>query len=121
MKKVITLFLISCLTVLSCKNEQKTEKADSTETQNDGTEVLKGHFVLYDGAAVLQTENKIYGVLLTDKAYELDNLAKKHKSEPTDMVRVEIKGKVTTKSHDKIRWPNKLEITEILNVWPEQG
>ncbi len=120
MKKTIVLVLISCLTVLSCKNNQKTEDTSVPEAeskiQNNDKDILKGHFILYDGAAVLQTDDIIYGVLLTDKAYELEEKAKAYQTEPTDMVLVEVKGKISTKSHDKIRWPYKLEITEIISV-----
>ena len=44
--------------------------------------------------------------------------AKKYKTEPTDMVQVAIRGKITNEKHDKILWPNKVEVVEILNVKP---
>ncbi|MFV0565910.1 MAG: hypothetical protein ACK5NB_08775 [Flavobacteriaceae bacterium] len=126
MKKAIILILTVCLTVVSCKNENKTNGTDTTTAQdsvtnNDGTGILKGSFVLYDGAAVFQTENEIYGVLLTDKAYELNKQAEQYKALPTDMVHAEVKGTISTQSHEKIHWPKKLEITEILHVSPEKN
>ena len=33
------------------------------------------------------------------------------------MVPVEIRGKISTEEHEKIKWPNKIEIVEILNVF----
>lgn len=125
MKNTVILILTACLMVLSCKNDKKNENTDTTTakdtaTNNDGTEILKGSFVLYDGAAVFQNENEIYGVLLTDKAYELNKQAEQYKTLPTDMVYAEVKGTISTKSHEKIHWPKKLEITEILNVLPEK-
>lgn len=79
-------------------------------------DILKGEFVYYDGAAVLQTQDEIYGVLITDKMHELNKKAEAYKSEPTDMVQVEIRGKITNKKDEKILWKNKIEIVEILNV-----
>lgn len=124
MKKTILITLI--LTVFfSCKNESKSEPKEETISsdteertakQSDGLTLLKGEFVYYDGAAVLQTHAEIYGVLVTDKMLELDEIAKKFKKEPTDMVPVEIRGKITNQKDDKILWENKVEVVEILNV-----
>lgn len=126
MKKVFILFL--CISAfLSCKNENKTEQKEESVTsttknrtakQSDGLTLLKGEFVYYNGAAVLQTKSEIYGVLVTSKMLALNEIAKKHKEEPTDMVQVEIRGKITNQKDDKILWENKVEIVEILNVFP---
>ncbi|WP_303316305.1 hypothetical protein Q4Q34_05735 [Flavivirga abyssicola] len=80
------------------------------------SEIIKGEFVYYDGAAVLQTQNEIYGVLITDKMHELNKKAETFKSEPTDMVSVEIRGRITNQKDEKILWENKVEIVEILDV-----
>ncbi|WP_298556609.1 hypothetical protein [uncultured Algibacter sp.] len=124
MKKVIIL-LVCVAAFISCKNENKTEQkeettisnsSERTEKQSDGLTLLKGEFVYYGGAAVLQTHTEIYGVLVTDKTLELNKLAEKHKTEPTDMVQVEIRGKITNHKDEKILWENKVEIVEILQV-----
>ncbi|MGC1205962.1 MAG: hypothetical protein WA839_13890 [Flavobacteriaceae bacterium] len=108
MKKAFILFL--CLSAfLSCKNESKSE-------QKEDLTLLKGDFVYYDGAAVLQTNSEIYGVLVTDKMLELNEMVKPFKKEPTDMVLVEIRGKITTQKDEKILWENKVEVVEIINV-----
>ena len=124
MKKAV--FIILTLTAfVSCKNDTKsnqkeetTSSGDSEKTakQSDGLTLLKGEFVYYGDAAVLQTHAEIYGVLVTDKMLELNKLAEKYKTEPTDMVQVEIRGKITNQKDDKILWENKVEIVEILNV-----
>ncbi|WP_298494403.1 hypothetical protein [uncultured Algibacter sp.] len=126
MKKV--LILLVCLTAfLSCKEEGKSQKLEETVVnddslkttkQNDGLTHLKGEFVYYDGAAVLQTNAEIYGVLITNKFEELNKQAQQYKTEPTDMVQVEIRGRITNEKDDKILWENKVEIVEILNVKP---
>ncbi|MDO5972818.1 hypothetical protein [Flavivirga jejuensis] len=123
MKKIF--FIAFTLTAfLSCKKETKSAENDlitadspeKTAKQNDGLTLLKGDFVFYDGAAVLQTHTNIYGVLITDKMHELNKKAETHKSNPTDMVPVEIRGRITNKKDEKILWENKVEIVEILNV-----
>ena len=78
--------------------------------------MLKGDFVYFDGAAVLQTHADIYGVFVTDKMLELNKQAEVYKKAPTDMVQVEIRGKITNKKDEKILWERKIEIVEILNV-----
>ena len=128
MKKV--LILLICLSAfLSCKKDVKsqtseettiTDDSERTAKQSDGLTLLQGQFVYYDGAAVLQTRAEIYGVLLTDKLKVLDEKAQVFKKEPTDMVFVEIRGKISTEKHDKILWDNKVEVVEILNVQPTQ-
>ncbi|PWH83685.1 hypothetical protein DIS18_03780 [Algibacter marinivivus] len=126
MKKV--LILLICLSAfLSCKKDVKsqtseettiTDDSERTAKQSDGLTLLKGEFVYYDGAAVLQTHAEIYGVLLTDKLEELNEEAKKYKTEPTDMVQVTIRGKITNDKHETILWDNKVEVHEILSVKP---
>ncbi|MBD0823559.1 hypothetical protein [Aestuariibaculum marinum] len=124
MKKAFVLLLtLSVLT--ACKSDKKAETTEETITadspektakQSDGLTLLKGDFVYFDGAAVIQTHANIYGVFITDKMQELNELAEKYKTEPTDMVPVEIRGKITNKKDDKILWDNKVEVVEILNV-----
>lgn len=119
------IFIITLLigVSFSCKNETKSDDAKTIEDQiakeqTNALTLLKGDFVYYDGAAVLQTQNEIYGVLVTDKMQELNKKAEAYKNEPTDMVQVEIKGKITNQKNDKILWENKVEILEILSIKP---
>ena len=108
MKKAFIVFL--CLSAfLSCKNESKSD-------QKEDLTLLKGDFVYYEGAAVLQTHSEIYGVLVTDKMLELNEMAKEIKKDPTDMVQVEIRGKISNQKDEKILWENKVEVVEILDV-----
>lgn len=111
--------------ISSCKSDKKeankeivnTDNSERTEKQNDGLTLLKGDFVYYDGAAVLQTHADIYGVFITNKMHELNKLVEQYKKVPTDMVPVEIRGKITTEKDDVILWDQKVEIVEILNVF----
>lgn len=122
MKKIFFLTLVISM-IVSCKNNNKSNtnedvlnSSNKTEKQNDELVLIKGEFVFYEDAAVLQTSNDIYGVYINDKMLELNTLAKQYKIEPTDMVNVEIKGKISNKKDDKILWENKVEIIEIINV-----
>lgn len=115
------------LTILaSCKNNNKvadeepkinTDETERTAKQSDGLTLLKGEFVFYDGVAVLQTHADIYGVFITEKTKELNNLVEQYKKAPTDMVPVEIRGKISDKKDNIILWKKKVEIVEILNVY----
>lgn len=126
MKKIVFIVLIFSA-FISCKKDVKSQNSEETiindseqrtAKQSDGLTLLKGEFVYYEGAAVLQTQSEIYGVLITDKLEALQKQAEKHKSEPTDMVQVEIRGKITNQKDEKILWKNKVEVIEILAVKP---
>jgi hypothetical protein len=121
MKKLI-LFLV-VIVFVSCKNDNKTEEKtttvdslEKTEKQNDGLTLLKGEFIYYADAAVLQTHSEIYAVVLNDKMQELNEQVQKYKTEVTDMVPVEIRGKITPKLENEEGWAFRVEIKEILNV-----
>ncbi|WP_147677139.1 hypothetical protein [Algibacter pacificus] len=111
--------LILCISLfVSCKNNNK---SNETKHQDDNLTVLKGEFVYYDGAAVLQTDNEIYGVFITDKLEELNKQAETLKNNKTDMVTVEIQGRVTQEKDENILWDNKVEILKILSVTPAKN
>ena len=126
--KIKGLLLIAFIVLVGCKNDKATNTTEEskpeitaddkepTEKQKDGLTLLKGDFLFMDGAAVLQTHNEIYGVVVDDKMRELDEMVQKYKSEATDMVPVTIRGKVSNEKDDKILWENKVEIKEILQV-----
>lgn len=121
MKKLILLLVI--IAFVSCKNNNKTEEKtttvdglEKTEKQNDGLTLLKGEFIYYADAAVLQTHSEIYAVVLNDKMQELNEQVQKYKTEITDMVPVEIRGKITPKPENEEGWAFRVEIKEILNV-----
>ncbi len=123
MKKVIVTCL--CLILfLSCKNDNKAatdntknENVDGrTAKQSDGLTLLKGQFVYYADAAVLQTHREVYGVIVDDKMHELNDMVKRFKNESTDMVPVEIRGKIIPKPENEEGWPYRIKIEEILAV-----
>ncbi|WP_223032550.1 hypothetical protein [Hanstruepera marina] len=122
--KKLALLLLSLIVLISCKNDKKTEDTkpidvdspNRTEKQSDGLTLLKGEFVYYADAAVLQTHREVYAVIIDDKMHELDKLAKPFKNEATDYVTVSIRGKITPKPTNEEGWPYRVAVKEILNV-----
>lgn len=124
MKK--TFFITFILTILiSCKNNNKSDQEETTTgahgeektaKQNDGLTLLKGDFIYFADAAVLQTHTEVYGVVINKKMHELDKQVQPYKKEDTDMVSVEIRGKIIPKPENKEGWPFRVEIKEILNI-----
>jgi hypothetical protein len=126
----IALLLVLFMAFTGCKNDSKSDKnSDNIENQedltsklNDGLVLLKGEFVYFADAAVLQTNSSsIYGVIINEKMHELDKLAKQFKSEPTDYVFVEIRGEIIPKPENEEGWPYRVNIKEILNVSKSQN
>ncbi|MBJ6367594.1 hypothetical protein [Snuella sedimenti] len=114
------LILLVCLIAFaSCKKDNK--KSASGEhleaiAKNDDLTLIKGEFIYYADAAVLQTNTDIYGVVIDTKMHELNEQVKKYKVADTDMVPVEIRGKIIPKPEKEEGWPFRIEIKEILNV-----
>lgn len=123
MKKIL-LILIVISGFISCKSETKSESKEEvsdisqqrTEKQSDGLTLLKGEFIYYADAAVLQTHREMYGVIVNEKMHELNERAKVFKKEATDFVQVEIRGEITPKPENEEGWPYRVAIKEILNV-----
>ncbi|WP_299115890.1 hypothetical protein [uncultured Winogradskyella sp.] len=129
-KHIFTLIL--CVTLfVSCKNDSKTETittevdASKSYDQNDGLITLKGDFI-YDenqNAAVIQTSNSIYGVVIDDNMKALNEKVKAFKKEPTDMVPVTVRAK-RFESNKEDAWQFFVEIKETIKVEapdPEQN
>jgi len=130
MKKVL-LLVFALIALSSCKNEKKAEdknnsidNIEKTETENEGLTLIKGVFIYLDDAAVLQTKNEVYSVIIDDKMHELNAQVQKYKTETTDMVPVELRGKITPKPENEEGWAFRVEIKEIITVSkpnPEDG
>ncbi|APY08335.1 hypothetical protein BWZ20_08500 [Winogradskyella sp. J14-2] len=120
MKNILfTLLIIVSFT--SCKNDSKTEvnlddnRAKSYDA-NDGYITVRGEFVYYADAAVLQTSNEIYGVVIDDNMHLLDNEVQPYKKDPTDMVPVTVRVKKFAKPEGEEGWEYRVKIKEILKV-----
>ena len=119
--KKINLIIILALAMLACKNEPKQEvnleenRAKSYD-QNDGFITLRGDFVYYENAAVLQTPKEIYGVVIDDNMHLLEDQVKAYKKEATDMVPVTVRVRKFEKPEGEEGWQYRVEIKEILKV-----
>jgi hypothetical protein len=105
------LFFVFAILVLGCKNNSKS----TTEISEELTTV-KGNYIFFEDAAVLQNDVEIYGVFLNALAKELNEKAAPLKTTDTDMVSVEVKGIISNKKDADILWENKIEIVEIISV-----
>lgn len=113
MKKLF--FIILTITIsISCKDLAK--QVDSTENNTEALSTLKGNFIYFADGAVLQTETEVYGVVINKKMHDLANQVQKYKVEDTDMVPVEIRGKIIPKPKNDEGWPFQVEINEILKI-----
>lgn len=122
MKQIFILILCVSL-ITSCKNDSKPEEPkigadgpEKTAKQSDGLTLLRGEFIYYSDAAVLQVGNSVFGVIVDDKMHELYDMGKPHREQPTDGIMVEIRGKIIPKPENKDGWPFNVEIKEIINV-----
>ncbi|WP_179333825.1 hypothetical protein [Winogradskyella costae] len=111
-----------CLSLfISCKNEAKQEvnledNRSKSYDQNDGYITLKGDFVYFADAAVLQTSTEIYGVVMDKNMHKLNEQTKAFKKEATDMVPVTVRVRKFEKNKDEEGWQYRVEIKEILKV-----
>jgi hypothetical protein len=101
--------LILCFMVLAAC------KADKTDVSEE-TVVLKGLYLYYADAAILQTSSEIYGVILDANSMKLNKQVAPYKTLVTDMVPVEIKGEIIPKPKEEEGWSNTFRIVEILKV-----
>jgi hypothetical protein len=119
--KKINLMIILALVVIACKNEAKSEvnleeNRAKSYNENDVFVTMKGEFVYYADAAVFQTSNEIYGVVIDDNMHQLEKQVKAFKKEATYMVPVTVRVKKFEKAEGEEGWQYRIEIKEILKV-----
>ncbi len=108
--------LIICLVLfISCKTDNK-EAETEKEQVSESLQVIKGSYLYYTDVAILQTSNEVYGVVLDENAKTLNKKVAPFKTKDTDMVPVEIKGNIVSKTKGEEGWPFKIQIKEILKV-----
>ena len=99
------------------KNDKKSSDDSSTSyDQNNGLITVKGDFIYFADAAVLQTKNEIYGVVIDEKMQELNAAVQVYKIEDTDMVPVTVRVRRFEKPENEEGWPMRVEIKDILKV-----
>jgi len=119
--KKLNLIIILCLALVACKsenNQSDTNKEDTSKSynQNDGFITMRGDFVYYADAAVLQTSNEIYGVVIDENLKALNKQTEAFKKEPTDMVPVTVRVRKFEKEEGEDGWQYRVEIKEIIKV-----
>jgi hypothetical protein len=123
MMKKIVFILIAIISFSSCKNDAKQnvnleENRAKSYDANDGFITMKGDFV-YDAnknAAVFQTGNDIYGVIVDDNMKALNEKVKPFKEDEYTSVPVTVRVKRIKNSNKASLWTYNLEIKEILKV-----
>ncbi|MGB3606074.1 MAG: hypothetical protein WA775_05370 [Psychroserpens sp.] len=129
MKKAFLLLMVFTA-LISCKSEKNADTDTVLEQQNtiaedgktlkqsDGLVSIHGMF-LYDdaqGASVLLTPTKMYGIVIDEKMRELNKQAEPFKTAKTDMVPVTIRGRLFKKDPNDDGWEDRIEIKEIIKV-----
>jgi len=122
MKKIIFI-LIAIISFSSCKNDAKQninleENRAKSYDANDGFITMKGDFV-YDAnknAAVFQTGNDIYGVIVDDNMKALNEKVKPIKEDEYTSVPITVRVKRIKNSNKASLWTYNIEIKEILKV-----
>jgi hypothetical protein len=119
--KKINLIVILALVLFACKNDSKSEvnleeNRAKSYNENDGFVTMKGEFVYYADAAVFQTSNEIYGVVIDENMHLLEKQVKAFKKEETDMVPVTVRVKKFEKAEGEEGWQYRVEIKEVLKV-----
>lgn len=119
--KKIAIILLTLISFVSCKDNAETEisleenRAKSYD-QNDGYITMKGEFLYYADAAVFQTANEIYGVVIDENMHRLNVQVEPFKKEATEMVPVTVRVRKFEKPKNEEGWPYRVEIKDILKV-----
>jgi len=121
MKTQIAFILLVVFIGVSCKNKEQSsvqleENTSISYDQNDGLITMRGNYVYHNGAAVLETPNTIYGVVINADQKILEEQVAPFKKEPTDMVPVTVRVKRFKKPENEVGWDFRVEIKEILKV-----
>ena len=132
MRKIYFIFVLGLL-IVSCKNDAKSnetktgeEKSGYTESVTVGNkfETFTGMFLYLesDNAAVLQSAgSNMYGVVVDDQMFALNDQCKPYKKESHSMIPVVIRG-VRKPNPTEDAWEEVIEIKEIVSVQkPREG
>lgn len=100
----------------SCKDQKTGVESSDQAAVEDGLVTMRGEFIYHNDAAVLQTKNSIYGVVLDDMAETLREEVKPFQNTPLDMITVTLRAKRIAKPEGEDGWPFSIEIKEILKI-----
>ena len=111
--------ILICIALISFSCDKKNSKPvlnNLVETKNNDQIIVSGEYIFYENAGVLQTNKKVYGIIINDKVIELNEKLSTIKKDEYDFVPVILKGKLHSKSENEEGWSVKLEITEIVEI-----
>lgn len=128
MKKIAILFVLA-VSILSCKNETKTENTSKESdtvvagnlNTNGSLKTIEGEFLFVDGAGVIMGKDFIYGVSLDEMTEKLIKQVSDKQKDKFDMVPVVIKGEINPKPEGSDVWDEIVTIKEIIKVLPSKG
>ena len=118
MKISILSILVCLLTLGSCKTESKDSKVDQEILKADMQGLLKtmtGEFIYADSAAVFQTKNAIYGVVINEMAEELIANVRDMNPDPYASFDVTLKVRIENNTQEDA-WPKVVKIQNIIKV-----
>lgn len=125
--KKIAILLVLAVSIISCKNETKSEEVP-TETavvndskSDDGLKTIEGEFLFVEGAGVIMGKNFIYGVSIDEMTETLIKQVSSQQRDKFDMVPVIIKGEINPKPEGSDVWDQIVTIKEIIKVLPPKG
>jgi uncharacterized membrane-anchored protein YitT (DUF2179 family) len=117
--KIFLLSILVCLFTLgSCKTESKDSKVDEEilEAELQGSlKTMTGEFIYADSAAVFQTKNAIYGVVINEIVEELIANVRNIDPDPYASFQVTLKVKIENNTQEDA-WPKVVNIQNIIKV-----
>jgi hypothetical protein len=120
MKKYFVIFSLLFL-ALGCDNEQTREMAPEVlATAADSIKLYKGDFIYVGKSAVLKGDQFIYEVKVDSMSNSLKESLKEYKLENTNIIPVEVKGKVEENVWSGT-FSERIEIKEIVEIFAEKN
>ncbi len=117
--KIFLLSILVCLFTLgSCKTESKDTKVDKEilKAELQGSlKTMTGEFIYADSAAVFQTKNAIYGVVINEIVEELIANVRNIDPDPYASFKVTLKVKIENNTQEDA-WPKVVNIQNIIKV-----
>ena len=119
MKKYILIFSLLFF-VISCDNEQSAQPApEVVATAADSIKLYKGDFIYVGKSAVLKGDQFVYEVKIDSMSNFLKKSIKDYKLENSNIIPVEVKGKVEENVLSKT-FSERIEIKEIVKIFAEK-
>jgi uncharacterized membrane-anchored protein YitT (DUF2179 family) len=117
--KLSILSILVCLLILgSCKTESKDSEVDEKTIKAElqgSLKTMTGEFIYADSAAVFQTKNMVYGVVINQIAEELIASVRNLDPNPYASFTATLKVKIESNTQEDA-WPKVVKIQNIIKV-----